>query len=537
MAIQPRISRILLDNGLGSTREWIATAVTQDTAAGSSVDITVTMTSAGAAPPGQAELLELRMVDSGGGAIRTFSLTPGSASQTVTFFFTANGQSGGGNRCGTVEMILHADRDSVTAYDVESDGSPNSPPAGFTATLDRGWIRGTTTGTHSVSNVSFGGAKPNPFSYDDDVFHRIVLGAQPFRSESITLTVGAVLSQAVSSSSATFQHQHVDVVDERFAAASTSLSTGQTVPNNSGLATGQPWTVLTTVTQDVADYDPRLTCAHLNQYDSNTFATPPLSADASNERLTSQNGFVATRLRNARGEGINGLAVTQSLTPVNPGTAKSGSSTTATRGGEAGWTDFLNWDSALPGGTWTKLADVTTADIDGDSYLIGASEGITLLASNPAMQVRVGIHKIASTGTHLTSGDTLRVAVDVQDASVPSRATPDSGTVVVSLTRYDATSGRLQGWTGTAWANLGAPDEPVEFEMTAIAGDAALFVKDFAADATWADHDVRACVRLEVGGVPYAGYAEREILSAKNRHDRHEVNPVGLVLGKLGSQR
>jgi hypothetical protein len=419
----------------------------------------------------------------------------------------------------------------VVAYDVESDGSPNSPPAGFNSTLDRGWIRGTTTATHSVSNASFGGAKPTPFAYDDDVFHRIVLAAQPFRSESITLTVGAVLSQAVSSSSTTFQHQHVDVVDERFAAAASSLSTGQTVPNNSGLATGQPWTALT-ATQDTATYDPRLTAvSFLNQYDDDDFGSPPMSKDDTNQRLTSQLAFLATRIVNARNEGINGLTVTQTLTPVSPGTAETAPSSTATRGGEAGWTDFLTWDAALPGGDWILDLDVTSpSDIDLASYLLGSgTQTFTLLAANPAISVRCSIHNLSGTGSHPVGGDTIRVIADAFDVNDQERKAGDVGGVNCNVTRYNTSANRVEYWDGAAWQTLAPNGAPTTFALTAAPSDSNLYFRDFPTDAAWGNKDIRIEVTFKITGVPYWGWVVREFVDAKNRHDRSEADPLTLL--------
>ena len=189
MAVVSRICTLVFTSGTG-TRTWVATAATQDTAAGSSVVITTTQSSSGISPPVAPTALTLNLYDDDHNLIRAFTLTAASASQTSTFYFTNDGTSGGSARAGTVEIALRVQQTGglgSTQYDYETDGSPSTLPSGFTAgTVDRGWIRGTTTATISVSNVSAGGAAPATWAYGDGVYHRIVLGAPLFVSRTLT---------------------------------------------------------------------------------------------------------------------------------------------------------------------------------------------------------------------------------------------------------------------------------------------------------------------------------------------------------------
>src|ERR1700737_129210 len=109
MAIRSTISRITLSDVGGNKREWIVTAAVQDAPAGQSVNVVIAETSlGGAAAPlvADSETLEFR-IDNASTLVKSFTLTPGLATQSISFFFTANGNAGGGNRCGTVRMYLH----------------------------------------------------------------------------------------------------------------------------------------------------------------------------------------------------------------------------------------------------------------------------------------------------------------------------------------------------------------------------------------------------------------------------------------------
>jgi hypothetical protein len=348
--------------------EWTATAEVQDTPAGQAVVVTIIRTVLGV-PPSDPNTLTLRYTTDTGAVVRSVSLNTTASSQTNTFHFTNDGTSTGTARCGTVEIKLQATRTDVGTYDVETDGTPNTPPATFDTHLDRGWIRGTTTYTVSLSNVSFGGAAPAPFAYDDSIFHRTVLGAAPFKSETIDHNVLTEITGTSASATVTFDRQFANVVDNRFPATPSNRVGAATFPNSS--LTGSPWTTAT-ATNATVSIDPRLFTTHLLQIDNSTYSTPPLSgADPDNTREVTKLGFLAFRITNARGEGANGVTVSEELRdqaqllasgdyPARTGVV------TDTRGGQAGWAPtFLTWDDTLPEGTWRHKTTLTTSDATG----------------------------------------------------------------------------------------------------------------------------------------------------------------------------
>jgi hypothetical protein len=145
MAVVSRTAKIRFDNGLGSAREWVATAAVQDTAAGAAVVTTITTTAVGTGPPVPPDTLTLTYHNSAGAVIRTVALAVGAASQTDTFSFTATGLPAGAARSGTVEVALRATVTSSTPtnnYDYGTHAAPRTPPSTFTGTFDQGWVRG-----------------------------------------------------------------------------------------------------------------------------------------------------------------------------------------------------------------------------------------------------------------------------------------------------------------------------------------------------------------------------------------------------------
>ncbi len=374
MAIQPRISRLRLDDAAThatNVLEWIATAAIQDTPAGASVVVTITRATAGA-PPGNPATLTLRYTTDTGVVIRTVALDTAAASQSDTFFFTHDGTSGGTPRLGTVEIKLQATRTDVVAYDVETDGTPNTPPTGFDSHLDRGWIRSSGTAQTSMSNVTFGGAVPTVVAYDDSIYHRIVLSAIPYKSETLNhLILPDSQTSTSTSATATFDRQFANVADNRFPATQVVERAAATAPNSA--LTGQPWMLLTEVTEASLTFDVRLrTVPHLLQINDSVYGTPPSTKnDPDSVRKTSELGFLSFRIINARAEGVNGLALSEELRDVaqllqaGDYPARTGVSTT-TRGGEAGWAStFMTWPDSLPEGVWVHKTTLTTPDTVG----------------------------------------------------------------------------------------------------------------------------------------------------------------------------
>lgn len=541
MAVVQRIATIALSGATGS-RTWVATAAVLETAAGSSVVTTITMGTTGVGPPGDTDTLTIRYVDDAGNIIRSVTLANGSASQTDTFFFTSTGASGGSARKGTIEIKLQATKTTggpTNTYDVETDGSPNTPPTGFTTSqLDRGWIRGTTTLTEAISNISLGGGKSSPAQYDESLFVRLTDGAASFVARALTVTLSSGSLSGATDSSATVTHDKTftNVVDNRFPAASTVVGISVTVPN--ATLTGSPdWTYSST-TDDSMSVDPRLTCAHLLQFNSTTFMTPPLAGNsATGQRLATDLGELSTNIRAARGTvvgtattgGVNGLTVHTLLQDsAQVGTASTNDDDTATKGGEAGWVQsFTAWSQNLPGGTWNKTVSITApADITGASYLLNSSIAYVLLAADPAVRPNIIVEPKDFSGTVLFPGLALQVRFALFNTNSRKIVAQDASTAAVAITRYNKTT-ELNEYLDSddTWQPTivgGVEQAAYAWPMTDAAGDANVKLLDFTAEQTagWSNAELQIVCSCLKDGTPYSDMVMIPVVDSKNRHDR-----------------
>lgn len=540
MAVVPQIARITYDNGLGSRRHFVATADLQDQAAGGAVVVTVTNSAIGAIPPAAPDTFELRYITDDGATIRTVTLNNTAGSQTDTFYFTDTGLVGGSPRCGTLELHLRVVKTTggpTATYSTDTDGTPNTPPTGFTTTiLDKGWIRGTTTLVEDISNVGLGSAPNTPGAYDDSLYVRLTAGATAYvaRTLSVALSAGSLSGSTDSTVNIVRDLTFANVVDERFAAAVTTVTVAVTVPN--ATLTGLPWTVFTSTTDDSIDVDPRIRIIPLFQLDDDTYGTPPLSKNvADHKRLGSQQGFMCGRFINARGEGINGLTYNVALDPDKPGSPVTQTGkTTTTQGGQAGWGNgFTAWSSSLPGGLWVKSVDITgPTDIDTDSYLslaAGENNDYFLVATDLNLKMVCGTAPLnaADGGSHVTPDMDLFVGATlwdtVNDVLVSLDAEP-----TVTIVRFNFTTFTLQYLDSdlTTWVAV-AGNTPYRHTMPENPFEPGTYVLSLNTNG-WTEDDFFIVVRGVYDGAPYLGSNIERIVGKLNAHDAHTFDPTGL---------
>lgn len=498
--------------------QWVSTPAVQDTAAGGSVVITTVRTAVGV-PPGDPTSLTLDVTDDAGTVVRSFALNTTSASQTSTFFFTDTGATGGVARADTVEIKLRATRTTVVTYDVETDGTPNTVPAGFDSHLTRGWIRGTTTLVEAVSNVALGGAKTSPAEYDESLFVRTTAGAVSYVARTLTVasSSGSLSSATNSTTAAQRDVTFANVVDDRFAAASTVV-TWTVTPANATIS-GQPFTSFTSTTDDTITVDPRVTATLHFQVDDDVFAIA--AHDTSLAMLSTQSGFLWPKLTAARGTGVNGVTINQTLDPTSPGTTITGTATaTTTQDGTVGVGGKLDWTASKPGGSWVWSCDITApADIDNNAHLT-AADILTMLAPDPRLEplVFLGFTTTGNDDRHVRAGDSLRVAFTIKNRDTRTRVAPDVNTVFVSLLRYVPGTGWQYLTTGGTWTAWSVSVVADQFALTDD-GDGVGFTRDYTSTSGWGTSDIVAVnVTCKIGGTPYGWYSQREIVGNSNSH-------------------
>lgn len=554
MAVVSRVTTVRAQNiTLPATnyRQWIATAAVQDTAAGSSVVVTIDHTEVGTALTLAPDTAEIRFYDGSVNVLTaTFSLTIGTSTQT--FFFTNNGLTGGSARCGQIEMILRMQKTTggpTATYHIESDGSPATYPTGAEeGILNRGWIRGTTTLTESVSNISLGGGKTSPAQYDESLFFRATSGAASFTARALTVasSSGSLSSATNSTTSATRDVTFANVCDNRFPAAATTVNWTATIPNGF-IATGDTDWTHTTTTDDSISVDPRLTAEHLMQIDNDAFATPPLSLnDPDSTRVFPEGGYLATHFRAARGtrvgtaltEGVNGLTYDVTLDPVNPGsTITFAGRTTATRGGQAGWGSasgvLAAWTQTAPSGVWNKATTITLpADITGAAYLLNSTVAYTFSVANSNIQASFYFNQAANPDSHLIAGDTVILTCALTDLTTRKRVIP---TAVSFWATRRGSAGTLQYLnsltdnTDAAWVNWGQTDAFTEHTLTATA-DPTFYTLTITNTGGWTK-DVLGRIKFSYDGAIYHALMSREIVGAFSPHDSAPATPAAVFDG------
>lgn len=559
--VTPGRSEMQVDAALG-TRNWRVTspAEASDQPAGTQITLTITQTTTGATPPGAPNTLTLTVyIDVSTNLVRTYTLTPGSASQTVTFDYASDGNTTGNDCWGTFRMRLNAVRTSAGTYNVTSDAGAYSSPAdvvsaGLSVNAGAGkvgWLRGTTTATQSLSNVSFGGAVPSPFAYRDGIFLRTTFAHVALALMSGTASVGSVRSGAsnVGAGGATsdleFSSGNSSVtagrVNKGFPASATPQTTGYAIGDAS--LTGLPAGVLTTLTTATATFDPRPTVSvHAMQVNDSTYPTsPPNDSDAvtPKRRRADQSGHLLERIVNSRGEGT---LLNYSLTLAH----ESGFSLTATGkslgtiNGQAGWTATMTpWLEGAPSGFYTKSITITTSDMDDASYWIGATDAddYLLVAEDSDLTVIAGGGPGGSAGSdisnHWRKGDYLAVGGGLLNTETREIISPDASPAPdVALFRLNQATGQAQYLKSDfTWAN--AAGVTYDTHALTVLADGKTYLKVFTdaqtGGATWGDQDLFGIVTFTYQGFPYRAEIKVDVVGAKNGHSAYSFDGLSLL--------
>jgi hypothetical protein len=529
-------ARIQLNTATGS-RIWNATAAVQDTLAGADVIVTIVHSVSGTGQPLVSDVVELSLrLDNTATIVRTFNLTPTTGTQQVTFSFTADGTSSGAARAGTVRMRLRVVKNTglgTDQYDVTSDNGQFGSAANSYFSLSTGptfnwgYLRGTTTGTTTLPGAG-------TLAYGDTLTATTVLGAAPYDGPAVTVTLTPLAGVNSATSSTNTFTTALGSVDNRFAAAASSLSTVTSFPNAS--LTSLPWTTAT-MTETTRTVDPRLTFTHLLQLNDNAYGTPPSSKNvASGQRLTSDLGFISARVTNANGTGVNGITWTMSLQDAGAlVTALTTSTTSSTQGGQVGWSgSLLAWSNALPGGTWNKTCTIT-APAGATGLGTATTTTYTLVAANPNLRLICGggpALAIADTKHFVAGQDFLAGLVVFNTSTLVTVALDASPAPSAFLGRLNLATGQAEylaadgiTWTpatgGTVYAHL----------LTVSPTDANVYTLSFSAaqTATWGVADVFVVGKAYVGGVPVNDFSKEIVVSGINNHAGYVFDPLSVI--------
>lgn len=281
--------------------------------------------------------------------------------------------------------------------------------------------------------------------------------------------------------------------------------------------------------QDVT-VDPRLTISRHMQLNNNVIA--PASEAGTNQRLTADLAFVATRVRDADGSNVAGITVGQSLRDDGAlTTAQTNSSATDANG----ICSPITWDEALPGGGWTNT--VTLSDAAGTQGT--GTVALTLLALDPRIVVVAGGGGRTDGASHFTPGQTFIAAMSPINIGNGMPLDPDAASDPVTdtelaLVRLNTTTNKSQYLhTGTLeWTDTGAG--PITFFSAVRASalnpafDGRVFLRTLGATgamttvdtSTWGTDDILVIGRLKVRGTPYGNYMQVGVVGKFGRHSK-----------------
>lgn len=499
-----------------------------------------------------------------------------------SFRFDANPLDGlvGAARSGMIELVITLTRSgqATNNHTINSRGeTTGSTPAGTTFSWARGYARAHNSLTaFSTSRVSAGGAATTDLAYGDSVFSRATFLAPWFSApthtfrhtrsgdtataRSVAQTFSGNVADFTFSGTGSSSSRRVDPVQttDRYKVAADPIGAAIDVPQDrfggsndfifqlfADVATGWVSSAGVTIGQSSlgVTVDPRVTVVSHLQANDNAFGTPPSSKlIVTRQRQTSDLGFVAVRVTNARGEGQNNVSYTYSLRDTaGLVSAKTASGSTATQGGETGWGALMSWDAALPGGSWTNT--VGLSDASGTLVAADTTSVFALLASDPRIVVVTGGGASGGKNSHFVAGEVflcgmapLRVDLGQAVGAIPMTTLTEPK---VALTRFNPILGRAEFFNGTAWVALGSGNATFfncfTPQQLGLGTEAFAYIATFGpsgavyttSTASW-EFDVFVVGSIKVNGTPYGNYIQTPSVGAANSHARFSFDPTGL---------
>lgn len=213
------LAKIVLTNNATGGRRWFQLGVSPPVDAsgdqsgweanpGATLQLEVATGTTGVAPPEPPDTMRLQTRLPGGAQVGV-EVTLGGGTQTLRFDDDPFDGVTGSPRSGMLEIYLEVERTTGTVtgrYGLTSRGTTfgDGVPAGHTHDWAQGYVRASfILSSHSVSNVSLGGAEPNPFAYPDPIFVRSTVNATAYESPTLTCRIIDQPSSVIRSKSMT----------------------------------------------------------------------------------------------------------------------------------------------------------------------------------------------------------------------------------------------------------------------------------------------------------------------------------------------
>jgi len=477
-------------------------------------------------------------------------------------FATTTGLSGGTARSGQyrfrAEMVSTG---GLNPYSVDSDGG-GTPPTGTMHHWAQGYAVATTTvtditgpsgtkGYNSTGTVSFT-LQHRPWHLDQArptyVSRQAAAAADGGTAGQTLVSTTDYSSGGVhTSANFTFNNRYRATsagvgVDITFATDSTRnndpmLVVSAAPSGYTATSTGVTNTAYTTMTAD-----PRITFTNLHQINDSAYGTPPTSKEQGTIRLSTDLSFLSARVTDVEGNGINGISWSAKLwdedglisSEASP--AASRSTTSETKGGQAGWAStFLVWNHDKPTGNWIKKATITAP-----STAIGLESNnqttYALAALNPSIVVMAGGGP-TDKSRHFVAGETAfqvgLSALNVQTGHRESIDT-DAGGAMAYVALFRLQDSGINAGLGEflneslIWTPLptGAVVDITFHRLAESRPGSKVYIKTWTPSQTagWGDYDIFVVAKAQVGSTPYGNYMQVEAVGRANQHHRHSID-------------
>lgn len=465
---------------------------------------------------------------------------------------------------------INGSYDATSAGALTLSGTPNVWVSPATE-ASKGYVRaGTSVTAASESNVSPGGAVPATWTYPDKAFSALTLGVAPQVATAVTFSEGARSNSPSITTRAANDSTGLGPLDKTdLGGARTGNVVVKAAPANAVLS-GRPafhftsapagWTLgavdggsastgAASVTSPNLVTDVGIRFQHYLQNDDSTYpppgsvnSPPSQTVDITHgvmSRLTSNLGFVLSRLTNARNEVVGGITYTRHL--QDNGHLVADVANDSVTNLATGWgPSYITWSAQLPGGSWTHQ-NVISAPSGLVGMEVGGSGTLSLLAVNPNVRVICGLDIPSDTADadHWSPGLALLLGLVVvnfaNDKPVTVDASP-SPTVLVG--RFNVSLGRAEYLAADfTWQSLN-PGPAYEFPLTQSAGDPTVWTITLTAAATAGfSYDGLILIgKAYVNGTPYTGPSQLEVTATANKHSGYAFDAVAFATGKFSFQ-
>lgn len=498
----------------------------------------------GLTPPQAPTSVTIPVLTHGGTTIRT--LNPGTAVTGSGFgdrvpqpdvYFTSNGLSGGSARAGLLEFNIRAtSTGGLAPYDVSTDNR-GTQSGGGTVTRERGWERATTTMTYTWRI----GSTPTALYCYNDVPNVLLETAVPlFGAFTVGFNIKRQDTSAFLASQSSSWTNGSSSLSLNFTTVSNAYPVGPyALTGEFSVASATPSEpfVPSSLTESAdASLDNRVTMTSHMQKNDNAFG---VAKNAGAQRLTSELCFLASRLTNARGEGLDGISVTRhlydagQLTGTPTAGVASNTSSTGIADGQSGWlSTFLVWDEALPGGSW-KVRHSTSSGANG--LLTPVDSSFTLVSSDPNLTlVTAGGPGTPNQDTrHFTPGEVFVAGAACFNTGSNELVPMDDNQAWILIARFNLSNGTaeiLQA-DGVTWVAGQTPGASYYHTATETYPGSHVYTVAFlpVQTATWSASDLFTVGKGFVGGVPVSNYLKEVTTSGANNHTGYSFDGPGFV--------